>query len=1359
MYSTPISRTNVPSGYLQNSPVTGGSYVTIQLNDMSFSDTSSEEEEEEISLKMKDLSRDWNNEYQRLLIQPESKEKYDNLGELMKSFVSTAELYGKLIISERCLASEKKTIDACNLGGVAGGDKFIVHGILYKFACDPKLGSKYLYGGSNPSQELASKAAKHELNNVIAFNEAKEITKEKMENNMVELCTPLMALIDYKGYRMVATPVLPLAELIYGTADGGRTVHCDNQNVNETFSCILKHGLHLKEHLVSGVSLCGPADLEGHTGKDGRYYVLDYARLLPPEAPDSYQMNSIFYFMIRKELLRSSYCKNISLNSDSFSNFSRKDPNFNNDNSVIRDITQVIYSKIIPEFIESLLSEDFKQIEKNHNVQQWICNSLHSFGLNIRHLGRIRNYLSTLLESNSDKNTITNGNYWNNILLIEVFARSISQMLRMTMRVVQENALSSGNMSLNLCYLFNDIISSNQDILNKLIQIVEEKYITVFSDKEKSLFEKGLCWYIIDLNALFIRVSSLSCIHFSSRICNLLENGAKNLLQLPHIPLHLLDRPESICSFLPSDIIAIEAKIWRSDLMERANGIQTLYEIQSKLQIPSHEKYVEYLPIISHPNLQQLIPLINDALGYFETGLIASPTSPFLQYLASLTCLHGIWIHLIHSLYSCPSVKDLQPMATRIQHATEMAAKGRRFTTYCMTLLCEGELYHRVGLLDGVFSFVIDGLNCPKNQNSLNWSRGEYDENILQRIYEHAEFCFPLISNKEFLMEDLFPCLLQQAEILLLVASIFGCYASILTSSILFKVCIRILQNKLSTNGNSKLQVQLERAIFGLLKIQLLTFTKYTDVCKQKRIIKHHGDFDTLTSSTTGNNDEEILCNNISIYAKNINHPQIVEKLENLIQESFNGNEFSVKLEYLIRAALIDSSTKFGKSILQRIQSMNFFKKTFHASESASIALKYIAEQQCITTLSLSSGNPFSLESLLYFLKHSPIISLEVKTEICRKPEEQELFVPVFSKILQNIEYLDIDFSEDIWVQLLDFNSENWMNLKSLTITKRLSEEIFDKIIKRCISLEHLDLRGSQNLNGNTLFKILQEQLESGSNLKSLILSGTRIHSELKDYNVFENDNLWKSFSKLESLCIEQCDFTKDEYTSLFSSLNCKLSKLIIKMPGRDIDDSVFENSNLSLKYIEFLQTNSVTENGWLTLIKRTPSLETISLIGHFRSVTDTVIDAIFQYCNNIYDLNISGCSSITGDCFNNIESTLNCINTLQRLDISNLKFNPGTFKLIGKFKNIVCLKLLQRPVNAEELIHVISSLDKLHELHLYNDCDKSIVEQLLKRGSFKELNYVNTNLPTKFIEYFKHKNIVCLNCATVTSTVKFLLQ
>lgn len=31
--------------------------------------------------------------------------------------------------------------------------------------------------------------------------------------------------------------------------------------------------------------VASPGDLEGHKGLDGRYYLLDVARLFPPEAP------------------------------------------------------------------------------------------------------------------------------------------------------------------------------------------------------------------------------------------------------------------------------------------------------------------------------------------------------------------------------------------------------------------------------------------------------------------------------------------------------------------------------------------------------------------------------------------------------------------------------------------------------------------------------------------------------------------------------------------------------------------------------------------------------------------------------------------------------------------------------------------------------------------------------------------------------------------------------------------------------------------------------------------------------------------------------------------------------------------
>jgi hypothetical protein len=43
--------------------------------------------------------------------------------------------------------------------------------------------------------------------------------------------------------------------------------------------------LHLKGHLAgTGTEpTYGPGDLEGHLGFDGRYYVLDFARVFPPQ--------------------------------------------------------------------------------------------------------------------------------------------------------------------------------------------------------------------------------------------------------------------------------------------------------------------------------------------------------------------------------------------------------------------------------------------------------------------------------------------------------------------------------------------------------------------------------------------------------------------------------------------------------------------------------------------------------------------------------------------------------------------------------------------------------------------------------------------------------------------------------------------------------------------------------------------------------------------------------------------------------------------------------------------------------------------------------------------------------------------
>lgn len=43
--------------------------------------------------------------------------------------------------------------------------------------------------------------------------------------------------------------------------------------------------LKLASHQVRGRRIVGPADIEGHKGPDGKYYLVDLARMFPVRAP------------------------------------------------------------------------------------------------------------------------------------------------------------------------------------------------------------------------------------------------------------------------------------------------------------------------------------------------------------------------------------------------------------------------------------------------------------------------------------------------------------------------------------------------------------------------------------------------------------------------------------------------------------------------------------------------------------------------------------------------------------------------------------------------------------------------------------------------------------------------------------------------------------------------------------------------------------------------------------------------------------------------------------------------------------------------------------------------------------------
>jgi len=198
-----------------------------------------------------------------------------------------------------------------DVGGVAGGHKFMAEGFLFKLAVDPKLAENcYLYGGDKPFLDRAAKAASQELHGANQFY-------FYFLHCGIPIQVPWQTIVDYRGFRIVAMPILPLAdsELIYGSNDAGKTVKNSDAKFSEWMkaACAMNH---LAEHKVRNVMLCTGGDVEGHKvvdeeTKQSSLYLLDLARWAPPEHPEvtahlPHPPSGRFYRLMRGEFLQKS---------------------------------------------------------------------------------------------------------------------------------------------------------------------------------------------------------------------------------------------------------------------------------------------------------------------------------------------------------------------------------------------------------------------------------------------------------------------------------------------------------------------------------------------------------------------------------------------------------------------------------------------------------------------------------------------------------------------------------------------------------------------------------------------------------------------------------------------------------------------------------------------------------------------------------------------------------------------------------------------------------------------------------------------------------------------------------------------
>lgn len=387
--------------------------------------------EAEIVLRQKQINvaKNWNKEFWKLVRLPDSEYKFTKMRALAQDFVFTSEAYGRLIISEMYLLPSEKTVHPLKLGGIAGGQKFVCQGILFKFAMDVALdapnGSQvWMYGGSESCNEYAMKSAKHEFNSIVVVNNL------RWQGVTRSLRVALTTIIDFRGFRLSCQALLPIGKntLVYGSDNGG-TTHLDDPGFRTEMAKVCDK-LNIKAHSFtpSGLpsrTVYGPVDLEGHrVGK--AHYAVDLARLFPPESPKlglSHKPRAQFFRMLRPELVRQF---NKPLSSDAHTAFGRDESAIHN--AEVDEATLFLQNTVIPAYAETLSN---KQQLKQYVDGSVLVREMHRWGINLRYIGFVR---SKLAPSNSAGRQL---------LLLEMVLRCLKNLFRRKLRKQMETTCVS----------------------------------------------------------------------------------------------------------------------------------------------------------------------------------------------------------------------------------------------------------------------------------------------------------------------------------------------------------------------------------------------------------------------------------------------------------------------------------------------------------------------------------------------------------------------------------------------------------------------------------------------------------------------------------------------------------------------------------------------------------------------------------------------------------------------------------------------------------------------------------------------------------------------------------------------------
>jgi ankyrin repeat protein len=287
---------------------------------------------------------------------------------LVELFVSTGSDFAKELIDDSFKAEGERLFKPDpRFGGRAGGRKFRQHSDatqVFKFAEDvQEANGTWIYGGSARDDRLGMKSASHELKSAQALADAA----------ISELFFPLMAVFTYRDKRVLCSSLLPVDEttLVQGV-QSGKSLLLPSDDVATVMAMMGKRLNIGKSHL----GIFGPFDLEVHRGHDGKLYIIDAARLFPPEYLENGPSQGWMYQLLRPELLQQ--YKGAPLVPDAML------PHDMGDKEVvvghIRTVTENMYVAM------AQLADD---VNRGAVMVELVKALLHSRGVNMRHVEKV----------------------------------------------------------------------------------------------------------------------------------------------------------------------------------------------------------------------------------------------------------------------------------------------------------------------------------------------------------------------------------------------------------------------------------------------------------------------------------------------------------------------------------------------------------------------------------------------------------------------------------------------------------------------------------------------------------------------------------------------------------------------------------------------------------------------------------------------------------------------------------------------------------------------------------------------------------------------------------------------------------